>query len=408
MIYLSAHAVTFIISLLLTILFPYYLGVEEYANYAIIISIINFLIPIATLGTIPFIIRNYKNQSNRAFDLSWVTKRLFFSGCVMSTGILIVVIQFSRVELQLIQIFAIILAVISSAALTVASGFYRASGDGWSYFTAIGVQKVALILIICACFYYSSDLNNVNGYFIALLSSTILSILIVKFNIFPKNENKQKNIQSYVIGVKYCLPIAFSNLLVMAIPLIERVIITTDLTSVALAQYVFNFDISTKLSAVILIVLKVIVWPKIVVGDATEETIRYKKVLKYGVLIVVIYLVAIVFLSSYGYNGLMKWIFPSKPLANINIFLLSLIYSSLIIISYLVNMGLLLTGKTKIMLFSCLVTLLLHLLGMMVLIPTYGVIGAALSICFAQFFNIIISYLLNLKYIKRHKNNVEH
>ena len=358
------------------------------------------------MGTIPFIIRNYKNQANRAFDLQWVSKRLYISGCVFSAVILIVVIQFSRVELQLIQKIAIMLAVITSAALTVASGFYRASDDGKSYFTAIGIQKVSLILIIIACFYLSNNLKNVNGYLIALLSSTFLSLMIVKFKIFPENENKKMDMQSYISGVKYCLPIAFSNLLVMAIPLMERMIITTDISTEALAQYVFNFDISTKISAVILIVLKVIVWPKIVSGDAIEEIIRYKKALRYGIVIVAIYLVVVISLSSHGYDVLMKWIFPSKPLANINVFILSLIYSSLIIISYLVNMGLLLTGKTKIMLLSCLVTLLFHLFGMKILIPTYGVMGAALSICFAQFLNIVISYLFNLRYIKRHENNV--
>ncbi|TOI94732.1 hypothetical protein CGI49_23505, partial [Vibrio parahaemolyticus] len=75
----------------------------------------------------------------------------------------------------------------------------------------------------------------------------------------------------YVKSIFFCLPIVISNVLVMFVPFLERTVIDTMLSKDILAQYVFNFEVSSKISAVVLLSLKILIWPNIVDSSEKEE-----------------------------------------------------------------------------------------------------------------------------------------
>ncbi|TBT12875.1 hypothetical protein D5E82_13625 [Vibrio parahaemolyticus] len=77
-IYISSHIITFISGLILTLLLPRFLSVSDYASLSIEISLLNMLLPIATFGLTPYIIRNFKKQETMTYHLR---DTVFFSLC---------------------------------------------------------------------------------------------------------------------------------------------------------------------------------------------------------------------------------------------------------------------------------------------------------------------------------------
>ncbi|TBT12876.1 hypothetical protein D5E82_13630 [Vibrio parahaemolyticus] len=93
-----------------------------------------------------------------------------------------------------------------------------------------------------------------------------------------RNSNKTTKCSDYVKSIFFCLPIVISNVLVMFVPFLERTVIDTMLSKDILAQYVFNFEVSSKISAVVLLSLKILIWPNIVDSSEKEEKAKYKKI----------------------------------------------------------------------------------------------------------------------------------
>ncbi|WP_219811914.1 hypothetical protein, partial [Vibrio jasicida] len=109
--------------------------------------------------------------------------------------------------------------------------------------------------------------------------------------------NKSIEIKQIVNVLGYCIPLAFANILVMFLPLMERTLIEQQLSLNELAQYVFNFEIASKFTTVFLLCLKLIVWPNIVDSNNSKEKYKYKK---YGAILMLLLVVNLILLIFFG------------------------------------------------------------------------------------------------------------
>ena len=402
--YLLAHVITFFCSFILILLLPYYLNEEQYSNYAVITSAINFFIPLATFGLVPFIIRHYKNKDNRTFDLRYVTVRVFIFGLLSSIVIYSATVYFTE-NVRLIEYFFVIpLAFALSALSTVSSGYYRAANKHNKYFNIIATQKLILCSVVFLSFYFFDYLRTPKVFFYLTVLSLLISLVFVKLDFFPNDEEKQRSELGVITGLKYCAPIAMSNIILMAIPFYERSYILGYVSNIQFSQYVFNFELAAKITAIILLVLKIMVWPKIVGGEVSEELNKYYSVVRRTFLLTVIISAALVLFSNYFYESILDSVYSSHQLSNVGVFHGAIAFSMFTVLLYVVNLGFLLTGKTNCMMLVYVVILICHIILLFFFVPTHGLTGVIISILISQFFGLAIAIFLNRIFLIKYED----
>ena len=394
---------TFICSFVVILILPYYLNDAQYSNYALVSSMINFFIPIATFGLIPFIIRNYNNSEHRGFNLRYVAIAVFTFG-VLSSLLIYGLISIVVVNDELGEYkYLIPVVFILSALSTVASGYYRASNKPKKYFHVIAGQKIILCVGVIFIFYFIEEFRSAYVFFLITALSICLSLALTKLDIFPTLENKEKEVVSIFYGLKYCAPIAISNVLLMTIPFYERIFITNYLTSIQFSQYVFNFELASKITAIILLLLKVIIWPKIAIGSPKEEIKKYYYITKRLFFIVVLFAILSIFVSKFIYEDIMLVIYSDNRVSNVTLFIAAMLFSTFVILLYIVNLGFLLTGNTNVMMLVYVLILLSHISLLYYMMPLYGLNGVVYSIILSQFLGLIFSLCLSRTFLIKYE-----
>ncbi|MDG2644853.1 oligosaccharide flippase family protein [Vibrio parahaemolyticus] len=401
-IYISSHIITFISGLILTLLLPRFLSVSDYASLSIEISLLNMLLPIATFGLTPYIIRNFKKQETMTYHLRDTVFFLFVIGNALAFFIFALYLFIKTGAVNVITLFLVVSSIIVTSLITVSSGLYRVKKEPIKYFCVVSLSKFFLLVFVLSSIFYFHYWEN-EYYFFSLLISGLLVALICKGDMLPKrNINKTTKCSDYVKSIFFCLPIVISNVLVMFVPFLERTVIDTMLSKDILAQYVFNFEVSSKISAVVLLSLKILIWPNIVDSSEKEEKAKYKK---YGlkVVFVLISTVAIIFVFGRPLYEIMIDLFLSESYNNFIVFLYAVTFSALSVLLYYINLSVLLSGKTYIMTIGCLIISFSHYTGLVYLVPIYGVIGACISSVVSVSAGIVFSLVFNFEFFVNRK-----
>jgi O-antigen/teichoic acid export membrane protein len=395
--FLIAHIFTFVISLVMALLLPSYLGITSYADVVVWLSLINFLSAIASVSLVPFIIRNYNRLDELTYDLARVTRIVFSLGSLSSFVVVCGLFFFGFFKLSFTQWFLIYSLSLLVAATVISTGYYRAANKYWTYFIVVAGSKILLFVLFVA-FYFIENKVSASEYMILYLLSLLFVLILVRFSIFMPSDNSVRKSGGLDNALRFCAPIAFTNIVIMLLPVVERGVIQSKLSELDMGVYVFNFELGLKVTTVILLVLKLMVWPLIANGNPEKERKLYRY---WFIKVSVIATLALVVVLSFG-EFLYVYIigmFVGNEFVNVSIFKYALVFSYISVMSYMVNVGVMLAGRTSLMILGAVIFLMSHLIGMTSFIDKYGIESVSISIVISFALSVVVVSILNRKFI---------
>ncbi len=381
------------------------IGVEEYGLFSIGLAVISFLAIITSLGLGEGVVRyvSYyigKNEETKARSVikssllitgtaSFIiaTFLIIFSGWI-STNI------FHDSSLTIIlAVFAIALPldVIKKIILSAIRAFQKIEYDLYSRNIIENIAKILLTLLLIYLGF--GILGVVIGYVAAFAISLVVSIYFLRTKVFSLEGTTTKI--RYKDLMYYSLPLLFAGVMLFVMGWIDTLMISYFKTSVdvglynaalPLAQLLYLFPYA--LSFLFLPTLSTLY------AQNKKEIVKplYHTLTKWIFLVNLALLAGIVLFSKqiintiFGKEYLTQTIIMGKEILPVP---LSLIILSLgLFFGYFMMLGsnfFLVAKQTKIILFNTSVIAVLNLILNMVLIPAYGILGAAISTSFSFF-----------------------
>lgn len=399
--YLLAHFVSFLASVSLTVMLAKYLSVSEFGRYGVWLSVLNFLLPIATLSMSPYIIRNIKNGSFSTYGFLKTVSVLFFLGLLAAGAIfLMIFICMPQLGGSYVSGMVFYWALASSAVLVLAAAFGRALDKPLFYLLNVGGQKtislILLLLIMCL-----ATTPMVEHYFMASAASSSIVVagigFVSYFHIFS-DQNARTKIRD---GLRFCVPVVVANSLVLALPLIERAVLFGWAEPGDLGRYVFNFEMVAKFLSVILLVMKVVVFPSVIGGNKENEIVRYRWYFRNLLFLLALALCLAQVFVYFAYDWVLS-VSGMSEYADRKIFMFATFYSVMLILGYMLNVGVMVTGKTKFMSYGAALMLMCHVAGLYIMVPVFGVYGAAMSLVMSQAIHLLVLYFFSEKEIRKY------
>ena len=398
--YLVAHIVTFLCGLLITISLPYLLSSNEYNTTYLMISLLNVLIPIGSFGLTPFIIRYFKKAEVLNLDLFSISISLLILGSAFVCVAISFFSAFDLYDFKKTTLAMIWLSVSFGAVAVVLSAFYRASNNAKSYFIIVAGSKLLFIPVVMLGIYLFSH-QYLNVYLISsVISVAFFFPFLINFKYFRKLFLLPNlfNFKDFFNSVRFCVPVLLANILVMGIPLFERSYLVSKADENLLAQYIFNYELSLKITGLILLVMKILIWPYITDKDESQERKKYVTVGKFLIpsLCVMVFLV-VISEPLYGFFVLNI----NEAFVNHDIFILCTLYSAFLILNYYINLSFLLTEKSGYMTKGSFLSLLLHVIFIDLFFDRFGVYGVLISASTSMLLSMLIVFILNYKNFRR-------
>ncbi len=287
-------------------------------------------------------------------------------------------------------------SVLFSAVAVVLSAFYRASNNAKFYFIIVAGSKVFFVpLVIFSIYLFSGQYLNL------YLVSSVISVVflfpyLIQLRTYKKlfSSHNLFKLDGLFDAVKFCVPVLLANILVMGIPLFERSYLVSNTDELLLAQYIFNYELSLKITGLILLVMKILVWPYITDKNESQEKKRYVNV---GRLLLpsLCVMVFIVILSEPLYNFITVSI--NHEFSNHNIFTLCTLYSAFLVLNYYINLSFLLTANSSYMTKGSFLTLLFHVFLIDLFFNEFGVYGVLVSASTSILLSMLIVFILNYR-----------
>lgn len=403
MVFLSSHVITFILNFIFLILISRWLSPANFVAFSVLIALLNLLVQISTLGQVPFIIRNFNNHSYRDFDLGWVSRSSLGVGFILAALALGVAILLGRVDLDPLLLSILILAVILTAISNISAAIFRGARSSWSYLVVCAGQKFILIGLLVLALNFSFASPQALTVLVAIIVSTLVVLLLTGFKYAPESEHhKARGLKVLQSGLAFLIPISAMNFLILLIPFIERSFLAGRFPDIEVASYIFNFELAARLSAGLLILMKVVVWPEVASGVPEVERRRYKKVLR-AVLAASAGAIGLAFLLAptfYLPVGTALGMNPDYLTADLLI--IAIAFAVMTVINYTILMGIMLTGRTWLSLLGAVIFVSLYALLLLPLTIMFGLFGAAAALLSSQVFNGVVLYYGNRRAIREH------
>lgn len=223
--------------------------------------------------------------------------------------------------------------------------------------------------------------------------------LVASINLFYYRSLFSKKIQldKVILIVKFGLPLAMSTSMVYVVDFFDRIYIGQMLNDSAVGIYSGIYTLSQQSVGVIMVAVYSYFWPKIVTNYSSEAHNLQKHHIRYYTLMGFIGVCIVIF--SAGFHKVIITSFLGEEFVeNSNIFL---IVSASIVLScikaYCVDIHLLLMNKTKLVFLISIFNALMNIVLNILLIESYGVIGAAYS----TFITFLVSFCLTCLLVKR-------
>lgn len=382
--FLFAQLASFIASLGLVVVLTRFLSPHDYVDYALVSAGVGFLVPLSSAGLAPFVIRQYRNGANRPYDLRFAVSATF----LVSTGLTLLVIGIGwllgLVDRPPAETAAIALLIPLTGLLIVANGLYRAERRAGDFFMAGSGQRLILLGVLLALFLLVPALRTVLGYLLAAVTAAVITLAVLRLRVFPPAEaGKTRDLQSVRLALAFSVPMALANCVSMAQPFFERILIKNTFDAVAVGQYVFNSDIAVKSLAMASLAIKLIVFPKITTGKPEQERRLFAKMVRIS-LIAAVPAYGVFLIGTFLYQDIFRFMLGSEQYLNVAIFRILGIYSVLVVLGYIFQIGLILNGKTYYSLSATALSTIVHLAIVYSIGPRFGIEGVAVSIVVAQ------------------------
>lgn len=390
--FIFAQLTSFIANLCLLLVLTRMLSPGEYADYALVSSGIGFLVPLSSAGLSDFVIRQYRNGPNRHYDLRFAVIVTF----LITAGLTVLVVcfgwMFRLVERPPAEMAAIAILIPLTGLLIVANGLYRAERRAGPFFMAGSGQRLISLGALLVLFILVPALRTVEGYLVASLAATLVTIFALRLRVFPSVEpGKARDIGSVRLALAFSIPMALANCVSMARPFLERILIINFFNDTTLGQYAFNSEIALKSLAIANLAIKLIIFPKIATGDHAHERRNFSKIVRIS-LISAIPAYFLFFLITIKYNEIFSIIIGREIYLNVNLFRILGIYAILSVLGYIFQIGLILSGKTHHALTAIALSTLAHLSTVYLIGSKFGIESVAASLVIAQGLSVALLF----------------
>lgn len=379
-----------------------YFSVEEFGRLGLILAIVIIMTQIVVLGQGQSIIRFNNPQYGE-----WNVKSILFSLLIV---VIISIITFIIIaELSLYQVSKILGSVtdyysslniaVYIISVTVINNLFQnklRADEKSGFYTVLNILKL-IVLIIVTIYLVASLKIGINGVLIGQLVSEVVALIIVLPSMI-KSMQVKLNFDAINASIKFGVPLIFSALSMTLLNISDRFLIKFLSTEAALGLYELGYRVAGILNMFFIMPLSLTLLPiayKIYNQPGDKE--YYKKIMTYvtfllvwGGLFLAVFSKEIITLFSSSASFI-----PSHEV--VPIILLSYVFLGMSLVS---SLGLYLLSRTVYVAIITIVSAFINIGLNFILIPKYGIMGAALDTLIAFVFLYIVSWLVSNKFYK--------
>lgn len=401
--FLANHAATFLLNFVFLIIISQALSAGEFVAFSVLFALANLMVQLSTLGLVPFIIRNFNNRDQRGFDLGWVSRASFLIGLGLAAIALTIAVAFNIVGSDPVLLLLLSAAVVLTAMSNLSSGIFRSARQPLYYLTVSAGQKMILVAILTGCWMWQPSMMNAKLVFLVIAVSTLIGLLMTGLRISPARElEKTTGKKELFRALGFLIPVSLTNFLILLVPFIERSFLAGQFSEIEVAQYIFNFEMGFRVSAGLMIVLKVLVWPSVACGDPTRERQNFYNALRWVLTITGGIVLLTALLAPPYYNDIGVFFGLSPEYLRADFLIAAIAFTMMNVVNYVVVMGVMLTGRTYISMSGAIIFVVVYGILLTPMAAYYGLFGAVGALLSAQVLNGAFTYLANRKAINGH------
>ncbi|MRG85068.1 flippase [Salinibacillus xinjiangensis] len=266
-------------------------------------------------------------------------------------------------------------------------GVYRATGRIKEYFFINGFISILLRVLLVGVFY-----SLFGGNFASIACGVYLSFFVANFIYFFQNKHRFQRINYSKKFVFYSVPLAFSAVMGVMINKIDIIMIGNMMTEKEVGIYQIAIQVA-NIAGFILIIFNTVFAPKIseLYHNSKVQELRKLYIHSTRILGLVSFFIITLLIVFSKY---ILWLFGSDLIEGQGVLILRSIGQFISSAVGSVWLMLSMTGKTKIQLYGNLLAFTLNVSLNYILIPKYGINGAAFASMVTLIFFNILGYIL--------------
>lgn len=381
-------------SLFLTyILIPRYYGVETFGAFNIIFALLVISSVLARIGLDTYVLRVISTLENNSIEISLFLKEVFkillISSIVVSFIIMLFIdyldIYFFKSLDARTYLYWLALLVLPYTVFNVVPEIFRGFDDIkiYSFFRNLS-QNFTLAIFLLTSIYFSLDYSPIHMlYLTVIFISLSVSIVLYKFL-------KKKNITLFIKGkyepkiLKNSYPMFLATSIMFIMSYIDSFMIAYYLDEYQVGIYSACINISMIITF-IPTAIGGYISPKVSYYYSNNEIFKVKSIFKNSLLIIILVTIPI-FLFIYFYAELLLGFFGSAFIvATTTLLIVNIAFLSEALcgpVGFILNM----TDNQHLFMRILVISLIINIVFNALLIPTYGINGAAIAMMLSMFF----------------------
>jgi O-antigen/teichoic acid export membrane protein len=372
--------VSAILGLILLPVLSWSFSVEDIGRFSIMLSLSSLVIMVITIGLDQAYVREYheENNKNALFKTCFIPSLIFF--CIISIPALILSIPelIFDYDKHIINILCIV-SLFFILVIRFSGNILRMQGRGIAFSINQISQKLIFLplVVIWISIGYISNFTSLLGLFFI---SVGITCFIAIFNVHPVIQGIFHSNFDLKLFKKICLyswPIVLSGLSFWVLTSIDRFFLKSFVSYEELGVY--SMSVSFAAGALILQSIFSIVWAPFIYKIISEEEDENSTPTILNAVRYVVFIGISMWLILSMLSPLIPLFLPEEYSQIHFLFLLSLSYPMLYLLSEVCGIGLGITRKTKYILYASLTALCVNLILNIYLIPLFQATGAAIA-----------------------------
>lgn len=405
--FLSGSSLTLLLGLISFPILTRILTHEEYGIMGLVNTTLFLAVALAKGGLSDGIIRFYKEYSESNDKLAVFSSTIIIRGLILSllTALLYISIfpfisGYLNINARYVTIFIIMAVYLFVRPLNIiVLNMLRVTGKTIFYNSVNIIGKIMSIVLSLLFLIYL--LKGLYGFFVGIILAEII-VSIILFSWFISNYKVLPNKVSGELAVKlikFGTPLLITELSYLLLSYADRYMIVAYHGEEVLGLYSVGYNLASYLSNIIMFSLSYTVVPlyvDIYEKDGKEETEEFLQKCLY-------YLIIAIMPVFFGYLAISNDLFitlASVKYASAATFSPIILLGSLFLgINYIFNAGLYLKKKSMTLLAIMLSAVIINIILNIILLPQYGVMGAAIATLLACIATTITTILLSYRHI---------
>lgn len=386
-----------------------YFSVEEFGRLGLILAIIVILTQVVVLGQGQSILKFNRSQSKE-----WNEKSILFSLTILVFIASIIFVLISEISLSPIanllgnpedykSSLQIVIYIVSVSVINNLFQNKIRADERSVFYTVLNIIKLVVVMIV-TIYLVAEKQIGINGVLLGQFASEVVAFLIlIPFMI--KQMELKLNINIISASLKFGIPLIFSALSMTLLNISDRFLIKFLANEEALGLYELGYRVAGILNMFFIMPLSLTLLPiayKIYNQPGDKE--YYKKIMTYvtfllmwGGLFLAVYSKEIISLFTLSDSFI-----PAYEV--VPVILLSYVFFGMSMIS---SLGMYLAGQTIYVAVITVISAAVNIGLNFLLIPVYGIMGAAINTLLAFIFLYLLSLIISNHYYKIYFENVK-